>query len=174
MFSSLSARKNRRRKKKWRRNKELPIKKKLFLVLTAVNVLLLLLSVLFFCNAKASLREMDKICSSPFERFSDSMEIAGNEYQIVFGATSVHIENSYRITHRADRLAAITAIKKEAANRGIEINATVSEMEGEWLLHNIAYSFGERKHAKDADLDYSGDRRWYVAFLADLLGKTGL
>lgn len=47
-------------------------------------------------------------------------------------------------------------------------------MEGEWVLHNIAYCLRERLHSTDLDLDYDRDPRGYVAILSTILGNIGL
>lgn len=116
---------------------------------------------------------MNEIKANSVAEIIDSIEIGSEKYRVVFGANSVKIVDSFRIERRKDRLTVIAAIRRESARRGFEMTRSVGDMEGEWLLHNIAYALGERRHAQDVDIDYTGDRRWYVAFFGNLLGKTG-
>lgn len=125
------------------------------------------------CNIRSGLKEMDEARTNGITMSDNTVEVRGELYEIKFGATAVRVCNSYRATKRSDRLAVIIAIREELTARGIPCRS-VSSMEGEWVLHNIAYGLGERKHTTDVDLDYEGDKRWYIAAASEVLGWTGL
>lgn len=101
------------------------------------------------------------------------VEVYGEEYKITFGKNAVSITDSYKVKTRADRLKVIKAIQNELRERGLSTRTTTS-MEGEWLLHNIVYQINGMQKAKDVDLEYEKDKRWYVALPSEVLGVTGL
>lgn len=101
------------------------------------------------------------------------IEIQGEEYEIIFGKMSVRVVDSYKANDRADRLRIIKAIQYELSAQGLSTRETTS-MEGEWLFHNIAYATCGIKQAKDVDLEYDKDKRWYVVLISEILGVTGL
>ena len=81
--------------------------------------------------------------------------------------------DSYKVKDRADRLRIIKAIQHELSAQGLSTRETTS-MEGEWLFHNIAYMANGVENAKDVDLEYEKDERWYVVLISEMLGVTGL
>lgn len=142
------------------------------IILIVVFGLLAIGNVIILLNIRSGLKEMDEMRTNGISMSESAVEIRGEQYEIQFGTKAVKVCNSYRITSRSDRLAVIMAIRETLKERNLPCRS-VSSMEGEWLLHNIAYQFGEHDHAADVDLEYEGDRRWYVAALSEMLGFTG-
>ena len=123
-------------------------------------------------NIRAGIKELNEIKTG--DRIENSViEVQGEEYEILFGKTSVRVVDSYKVKDRADRLRIIKAIQYELSSQGLSTRATTS-MEGEWLFHNIAYAACGIEQAKDVDLEYEKDKRWYVVLISEILGVTGL
>ena len=123
-------------------------------------------------NIRAGIKELNEIQTG--DRIENSIiEIQGEKYEIIFGKTSVRVVDSYKVKDRADRLRIIKAIQYELSAQGLSTRETTS-MEGEWLFHNIAYATCGIEQAKDVDLEYEKDERWYVVLISEILGVTGL
>lgn len=123
-------------------------------------------------NIRAGIKELNEIKTG--DRIENSIiEIQGEKYEIIFGKTSVRVVDSYKVKDRADRLRIIKAIQYELSAQGLSTRETTS-MEGEWLFHNIAYEIGGFEQAKDVDLEYERDSRWYIFVVSEILGVTGL
>ena len=123
-------------------------------------------------NIRAGIKELNEIKTG--DRIENSIiEIQGEKYEIIFGKTSVRVVDSYKVKDRADRLRIIKAIQYELSAQGLSTRETTS-MEGEWLFHNIAYATCGIEQAKDVDLEYEKDERWYVVLISEILGVTGL
>ena len=141
--------------------------------MTVLNVLLLITRIVIACNVHKALKEINEVQIAEYTLTENSIEVTGESYTIVFGKSSVQIQNSYKIKDRTDRLAVLAVIRNELQVKGLS-SRSLTSMEGEWVLHNMAYRLGERKSSPDVDLDYDRDPRWYVAILSEMLGKTGL
>lgn len=123
-------------------------------------------------NIRAGIKELNEIKTG--DRIeSNVIEIQGEKYEIIFGKTSVRVVDSYKVKDRADRLRIIKAIQYELSAQGLSTRETTS-MEGEWLFHNIAYATCGIEQAKDVDLEYKKDERWYAVLISEILGVTGL
>ena len=123
-------------------------------------------------NIRAGIAELNELRTGM--RVEEGIvEVYGEEYKITFGKNAVSITDSYKVKTRADRLKVIKAIQNELRERGLSTRTTTS-MEGEWLLHNIVYQINGMQKAKDVDLEYEKDKRWYVALPSEVLGVTGL
>lgn len=123
-------------------------------------------------NIRAGIAELNELRTAM--RVEEGIvEVYGEEYKITFGKNAVSITDSYKVKTRADRLKVIKAIQNELRERGLSTRTTTS-MEGEWLLHNIVYQINGMQKAKDVDLEYEKDKRWYVALPSEVLGVTGL
>lgn len=97
---------------------------------------------------------------------------SGNAAKITFGKNAVKIENSYRFTKK-ERIEILCFIRRCLSVQNVTVS--LSDMSGEWAVHNIAYAFGiERERTADADLDYSKDKRFYVAVFSAVCGFMGL
>ena len=133
---------------------------------------LLLICAGILWNIRAGMAELNELRTST--RVEEGMvEVSGEEYKITFGKNAVSITDSYKIKTRADRLKVIKAIQNELRAQGLSTRTTIS-MEGEWLLHNIVYQINGLQKAKNVDLEYEKDKRWYVAVPSEILGLTGL
>ena len=137
-----------------------------------INVILLFIHACILWNIRLGITELNELRTSEYIE-QGVIEVQGEEYKIVFGKTSVCVVDSYKITERAERLRIIKAIQNELTAQG-ESGRETTSMEGEWLLHNIAYQIIGSRRAKDVDLEYEKDRRWYVALLSEFLALTGL
>lgn len=115
---------------------------------------------------------MDEARENDVRITGEFVEVGGKNYRLKFGNTSVCVYDSYFAENRWERLAVIVAIRDYLSEQGL-LMRSASSMEGEWLLHNIAYKMGERKHAKDLDLEYAQDSRWYIAVASKIIGVTG-
>ena len=123
-------------------------------------------------NIRAGIAELNELRTGM--RVEEGIvEVYGEEYKITFGKNAVSITDSYKVKTRADRLKVIKAIQNELRERGLSTR-TATSMEGEWLLHNIVYQINGMQKAKDVDLEYEKDKRWYVALPSEVLGVTGL
>ena len=133
---------------------------------------LLLICAGILWNIRAGMAELNELRTST--RVEEGMvEVSGEEYKITFGKNAVSITDSYKIKTRADRLKVIKAIQNELRAQGLSTRTTIS-MEGEWLLHNIVYQINGLQKAKNVDLEYEKDKRWYVAVPSEILGLTGV
>ena len=123
-------------------------------------------------NIRAGIAELNELRTGM--RVEEGIvEVYGEEYKITFGKNAVSITDSYKVKTRAERLKVIKAIQNELRERGLSTRTTTS-MEGEWLLHNIVYQINGLQKAKNVDLEYEKDNRWYVAVPSEILGLTGL
>ena len=136
-----------------------------------INVILLLFCVGVLWNIRAGIKELNELKMSEYVQ-NGVVEAQGEEYKIVFGKKSVCVVDSYKVKNRAERLKIIKAIQNELTAQGLSARSTTS-MEGEWLLHNIVYQASGLNRAKDVDLDYQKDKRWYVVIVSEILGVTG-
>lgn len=141
--------------------------------MTVLNVLLLITRIVIACNVHKALKEINEVQIAEYTLTENAIEVNGESYTVVFGRNSVQIKNSYKIKDRADRMAVLAVIRNQLQVQGLS-SRSITSMEGEWVLHNMAYCLGERKSSPDVDLDYERDPRWYVAILSEMLGKTGL
>ena len=92
------------------------------------------------------------------KQYSDTCEVS-------FGGASVDIKDSYLVDSRYDRQKVSTIIH----NTGLTQRSTIS-LAAEWKFHNVAYDLNiMRASAKDANLDYVSDPRWYVNTVTDFL-----
>lgn len=122
-------------------------------------------------NIRAGIKELNEIKTGDrIER--NVIKMQGEEYEIIFGKKSFRVVDSYKVKDRADRLRIIKAIQHELKAQGLSTRETTS-MEGEWLFHNIAYATCGIEQAKDVDLEYEKDERWYVVLISEILGITG-
>ena len=97
---------------------------------------------------------------------------SGNAAKITFGKNAVKIEKSYRFTKK-ERIEILCFIRRRLSMQNVTVS--LSDMSGEWAVHNVAYAVGiEHERTADADLDYSKDKRFYVAALSAVFGFMGL
>ncbi len=104
-------------------------------------------------------------------KFIDNVSLkikSGKELTADFYSNSLKIYNSYQYNFE-ERVDALNQLLTYAQNNDIKISRSLKKLESEWYIHNMCYSLGlEKERAKDADLDYVEDERWYVNFATDV------
>ena len=104
------------------------------------------------------------------ERILALLEQAGiRNVELRFEQSGVHIENSCEVRSRALRFAACAVLERTEG-----FSRTAADMSAEWLGHNAYYRLTRHPGAKNADIEFKGDKRWYVRLLARLMGRLGL
>jgi hypothetical protein len=92
-----------------------------------------------------------------------------------FNENGVKIYDSYQAQSREESLYITAFIRKYAAEQGYSIDQENTDIYGEYALHNILYDANyKRAQTGDADLDFEGDRRWYVDIASTLFGWAGV
>lgn len=95
---------------------------------------------------------------------------SGKEAYLEFGESAVKVKESGRIERR-EELYIILFVQSYTAENGIEMLRTNADLWGELRLHKFLYLLGyKRNKTQDTDLDYAGDRRWYVRVASEILG----
>lgn len=155
------------------------MKKAMVIVLTVLNVLLLIGSIV--CTVLTY--RNNKIINSTETTFAYREEDGGvlltlqnqEEIRLQFESDSVKIFQSYKHYGTENIFQTVQFVRIYAQGKGYEIERDVTEMYGEIRLHNILYNFGyKRERTGDCDLDYTADRRWYVNAASKLIGWIGL
>ena len=155
------------------------MRKAMVIVLTVLNVLLLIGSIV--CTALTY--RNNKIINSTETTFAYCEEGGwviytlpqGKEITLQFGKDSVKILRSYQLMDIQSIYGTVMFIRFYVDEKGYEVSRKITEMYGEIRLHNIAYNLGyKRKRTVDCDLDYAPDRRWYVNVLSKLIGWIGI
>ncbi len=134
---------------------------------------MLIVNIIILYNVRCGLNEINSFKLTDYPMTESTVEVGGKTYNIAFGENSVRIENSYEITDRADRLAVLAIINTQLQEQGLS-ERTITSMEGEWVLHNMAHKVCENERSADVDLDYTKDSRWYIAITSDILGYMGI
>ena len=86
-----------------------------------------------------------------------------------FGADGVHIGNSCLVRDRSLRYEICLLLEKTEG-----FSRPAAEMSAEWLGHNVYYRLTRHPGAASADVEFDGDKRWYVRLPAKLMAKLGL
>lgn len=155
------------------------MKRVMIIVLTVLNVLLLIGSIV--CTVLTY--RNNKIINSTETTFTYREESGGvlltlqnqEEIRLQFEGDSVKIIQSYKHNGTETIFQTVQFVRFYAQGKGYEIEREVTEMYGEIRLHNILYNFGyKRERAGDCDLDYAADRRWYVNAASKFIGWIGL
>jgi len=91
-----------------------------------------------------------------------------------FGKESVKVVNSYTAKSRKESLFLAVFIRSYASENGYSVTRKVTELYGEYRLHNVLYGLGVAKeHTADSDLDYEKDSRWYINAIGNFIGWMG-
>ena len=155
------------------------MKRAMIIVLTVLNVLLLIGSIV--CTVLTY--RNNKIINSTETTFTYREESGGvlltlqnqEEIRLQFEGDSVKIIQSYKHNGTETIFQTVQFVRFYAQGKGYEIEREVTEMYGEIRLHNILYNFGyKRERTGDCDLDYAADRRWYVNAASKFIGWIGL
>ena len=155
------------------------MRKAMVIVLTVLNVLLLIGSIV--CTVLTY--RNNKIINSTETTFVYREEDGGvlltlqnqEEIRLQFESDSVKIIQSYRHNGTETIFQITQFVRYYAQGKGYEIERDITEMYGEIRLHNILYNFGyKRERTGDCDLDYTLDRRWYVNAASKIIGWIGM
>ncbi|MGN1372686.1 MAG: hypothetical protein ACI4VK_01410, partial [Candidatus Coproplasma sp.] len=149
------------------KRQDLMKRKRLLLVLTAVNVLLLLVSV--FCLVRTE--QNNKYFNSTNTDF-DYYECGNGkavltlhedkEITLIFGDKSVKVVDAYQTTGKEEVVSVVMFIREYTRKHGLELKRSNTQIMGEYRLHNLLYLVGyKREQTGDADVDYVSDSRWY-------------
>ena len=151
------------------------IRGKRFILAIGALALLIMLALISNLYVLRKINESDKAAFERYDITSSTVVYTasmGTKIEIIFGSKSVKIKDSYRI-NKADRIETLCFIRYAVLKR----NGTQPEftmLSGEWSAHNFIYFCGLcRDRTRDADLDYSGDKRWYVRWAAAVSGFLG-
>ncbi|MGN0508830.1 MAG: hypothetical protein ACI4GX_06310 [Ruminococcus sp.] len=155
-------------------------RKRLLLVLTAVNVLLLLVSV--FCLVRTE--QNNKYFNSTNTDF-DYYECGNGkavltlhedkEITLIFGDKSVKVVDAYQTTGKEEVVSVVMFIREYTRKHGLELKRSNTQIMGEYRLHNLLYLVGyKREQTGDADVDYVSDSRWYVNAVSSVFGWVGV
>ena len=156
------------------------MKRKTLILWLAVNILLVLISIVFFVgtwtnNKKINTADREFIYSVEADETVRLALAEEKTVDLLFSRDSVRVYDSYKISRRDDILRIILFIREYATEKGYEVRRTNTRLYGEFRLHNLLYDIGiEREHTADADLDYSQDKRWYVNAAGNFIGWSGL
>ena len=156
------------------------MKRRWFVVLIVINLLLALLSALSLVDTCLNNRSINVATQIEYRTINSEDNVCLNvdgENTVVlhFGADSVRITDSYKVTDRGAMLSVVCFVEDYVwETRGIQTRPK-TELYGEFRLHNILYRFGvEREHTAELDLDYIADERWYVNAASKIIGWCGL
>lgn len=156
------------------------MKRRWFVVLIVINLLLALLSALCLVGTCLNNRSINVATQIEYRTINSEDNVCLNvdgENTVVlhFGADSVRITDSYKVTDRGAMLSVVCFVEDYVwETRGIQTHPK-TELYGEFRLHNILYRFGvEREHTAELDLDYIADERWYVNAASKIIGWCGL
>ena len=155
-------------------------RKRLLLVLTALNILLLIASI--FCLVRTE--QNNKYFNSTNTDF-DYYECGNGkavltlhedkEVTLIFGNNSVKVVDAYQTTGREEVVSVVKFIREYTRKQGLEIQRSNTQIMGEYRLHNLLYSVGyKREQTGDADVDYVSDSRWYVNVVSSVFGWVGV
>lgn len=156
------------------------MKRRWFVVLIVINLLLALLSALCLVGTCLNNRSINVATQIEYRTINSEDNVCLNvdgENTVVlhFGADSVRITDPYKVTDRGAILSVVCFVEDYVREtRGIQTRPK-TELYGEFRLHNILYRFGvEREHTAELDLDYIADERWYVNAASKIIGWCGL
>lgn len=154
-------------------------KQKWLIVLTTIHLLLFICSLICFVGTSKNNKIINSIgCELSYsEAENGRVELTfdtGKEVVLQFGKDSVKVVNSYTAKSRKESLFLAIFIRSYASENGYTVTRKVTEIYGEYRLHNVLYGLGiAKEHTADSDLDYEKDRRWYINALANFIGWMG-
>lgn len=156
------------------------MKKRWIVVLIVINLLLAFLIALCLVGTCLNNRSINEASQFEYRTVNSEDKVRLNvdgENTVVlhFGADSVRITDSYKVTDRGAMLSVVCFVEDYVwETRGIQTRPK-TELYGEFRLHNLLYRFGiEREHTAELDLDYIADERWYVNATSKIIGWCGL
>lgn len=154
--------------------------KKILILLLVLNIMLVLLSVVFFIGTWLNNKKINSANRNYFYSVQSNGAVRfvlenDRTVDLRFGKDSVKIYKSYQISGRDDILRIVLFVREYATGQGYSVPRTNTQLYGELRLHNLLYDWGiEREHTADSDLDYARDQRWYVTATGDFVGWGGI
>lgn len=119
-------------------------------------------------DIKANIEIRSFIC---IDSFPSALLVFDDNVKLHFNKDSVTIYNSYKQNKKKTIKKMVEFIRFYAEDRGYSIGCSDAELYGEIRLHNFLYWLGyKREQTGTCDLDFNGDRRWYVVLLSKLIG----
>ena len=154
------------------------MKGKGFIVLTVINLLILLISVLCLIGTAVNNEKINAIGKNFTYREEGETVILklknGKETTMQFGKESVKVWKSYEASEKDSSVEIVSFIRWYANLKGYEVKRENTELIGEYRLHNALYRLGyKREQTGDSDLDYEKDKRWYVTEISKIIGWCG-
>lgn len=156
------------------------INKRTLIVFTVVNLMLLILS----CYCLIMTTQNNKIFNSTntdfdYKEYGNGKVVLSLEEEkkitFIFGKNSVKVVDSYQATSKRDSISVMMFIRYYAEKKDYVVLRSNTQIIGEYRLHNILYTFGyKREQTSDADIDFVGDRRWYVNMVSSVCGWIGI
>ncbi len=156
------------------------MKKRLLIVITALNVVFLIVSIVACVMTNKRNAAINKI-GEDFSYVECGggtvlLEMEGGRVATcMFKNSFVRVMDANLYVATEDYCKIIKFIYEYSKKHGIEIVREPSSMIGELRLHHIMFELGYKKErARDADLEYRGDVRWYVTLASDVVGWLGI
>ena len=154
-------------------------KKRSLIVLTAVNVLILLMSIYCLIRTTQNNKFINSyITDFDYEEYENGKVILTLEEDkritLHFGNYSVKVVQSYQATSRKESVSVMLFIRYYTQSKGMKLSRSNTQILGEYRLHNLLYNVGyKRAQTADADIDLVKDRRWYVNIVSSVYGWIG-
>ena len=160
------------------------MKKRVRICLMILNLLLLMVSLVCVWQTSRNVKyinSLEPILYKPdlssFETECQSLSIylpSGSALNTKFSKSGVRVVQSYRCQSLRDCYYIIFALQHQAKQNGYVFCQSTTELYGELRLHQIMYRIGYKTdQTSDADLEYTGDHRWYVRVASRIIGSSG-
>ena len=154
-------------------------KKRSLIVLTAVNVLILLMSIYCLIRTTQNNKFINSyITDFDYEEYENGKVILTLEEDkritLHFGNDSVKVVQAYQAASRKESVSVMLFIRYYTQSKGMKLSRSNTQILGEYRLHNLLYNVGyKRAQTADADIDLVKDRRWYVNIVSSVYGWIG-
>ena len=154
-------------------------KRRSLIVLTAVNVLILVMSIYCLIRTTQNSKFINSFNSEfDYEEYENGKVILTLEEEkriaLQFGNSSVKVVQSYQAASREESVSVMLFIRYYTHQNGMKVYRSNTQILGEYRLHNLLYTVGyKRAHTGDADIDLVKDRRWYVNIISSVFGWIG-
>lgn len=151
-------------------------KRRSLIVLTAVNVLILVMSIYCLIRTTQNSKFINSFNSEfDYEEYENGKVVLTLEEEkritLQFGNSSVKVVQSYQAASREESVSVMLFIRYYTHQNGMKVHRSNTQILGEYRLHNFLYTVGyKRAHTGDADVDLVKDRRWYVNIISSVLG----
>ena len=154
-------------------------KKRSLIVLTAVNALILLMSIYCLIRTTQNNKFINSyITDFDYEEYENGKVILTLEEDkritLHFGNDSVKVVQAYQAASRKESVSVMLFIRYYTQSKGMKLSRSNTQILGEYRLHNLLYNVGyKRAQTADADIDLVKDRRWYVNIVSSVYGWIG-